>query len=167
MSSIARSLDTLVQEAPAAFWRLLPILEDAARTVLLPIVVGLVCAAAVKRIFEIIYRIIFPLSAQQLHKEALGCLKKSDDDKGKRDQAKQLLQRSISKDPKYLPARLSLAALQLYQEGNCKEAMITIQEAQAKFPKNKELKNLEMDVKAMTSNSGHMVLTGSFASTYL
>jgi Tfp pilus assembly protein PilF len=69
-----------------------------------------------------------------LHKEALACLKKGDD-APTRKQGKKLLRRAITEDPKFLPARLTLIAIQLYQEQNYQDASTTIQEAQAIFPR--------------------------------
>jgi hypothetical protein len=96
----------------------------------------------------------------------LGCLKKGDDDQA-RIQANSLFRQSIKKDPKHLPSYLSLIALQLFHEEDHKGAMETIQDAKSKFPKNKDLQNLELDAKAMSANLGHMVLAGSFASPHL
>ena len=166
MSALVKAIENLVEAAPDAFARLLPVLKDAATTVLLPIFVGIFCTVSAIRVLQVLHRIVFPPNAKQLHNEALACLKKGDDAPSRR-QAKKLLRRAITKDPKFLPARLTLIAIQLYQEQNHQDASTTIQEAKAIFPGNKELKNMELDAMAMKSNLAHMVLAGSFATTYL
>ena len=166
MSALVKAIENLVEAAPDAFARLVPVIKDAVTTVLLPIFVVIFCTVSARRALQILHRIVFPPNAQQLHKEALACLKKGDD-APTRKQAKKLLQKAITNDPRFLPARLTLAAIQLYQEQKYQDATITIQEAQAIFPGNKELKNMELDAMAMKSNLAHMVLAGSFASTYL
>jgi tetratricopeptide (TPR) repeat protein len=166
MSAIVKAIENLAEAAPDAFAVLVPFLKDAATTVLLPILVGIFCAVSALRVLQILHRIVYPPNAKQLHKEALACLKKGDD-APTRKQGKKLLRRAITKDPKFLPARLTLIAIQLYQEQNYQDASTTIQEAQAIFPGNKELKNMELDAMAMKSNLAHMVLAGSFATMYL
>lgn len=166
MSGLASAIARIVEEAPVAFARLLPFLQGAVKEVLIPIFAGIFGTVAVIRVFQTLHRIFFPPNAKELHKEALGCLKKGEN-KPTVHRAKELLKRSIKKDPHYLPPRLSLAALQLYQEQNHEDASITIKEAQALFPDNKELDNMELDARAMKANLGHMVLAGSAATKYL
>lgn len=166
MSGLASAIARVVEEAPGAVAQLLPFLKAAAKEVLIPIFAGIFGTVAVIRVFQTLHRIVHPPNAKELHKEALGCLKKGEN-KPTVNRAKQLLERSIKKDPHYLPPRLSLAALQLYQEQNHEEATVTIKQAQALFPNNKELDNMELDAKAMKANLGHMVLVGSAATTYL
>jgi hypothetical protein len=108
----------------------------------------------------------FTVTNINIFREGLGCLKKGDGDQA-RIQANKLFRQSIKKDPKHLPSYLSLIALQLFHEEDHKSAMETIRDAKTKFPKNEDLKNLELDAKAMSVNLGHMVLAGSFASPHL
>jgi len=170
MSGIGQAIENLARAAPEYFEELLPVLQELGRTVVLPIGVGVICLAALLRILEILLRIIFPPNATALRKEALGCLKKGDGAQTW-SQAKTLLQKSIKRDPTYLPSYLSLVALQLYQEEDHEGALETIREAKAKNPaackNNKDMRNLELDAVAMSSNLGHMVLAGSFASPHL
>ena len=166
MSGLASATARIVEEAPDAIAQLLPFLKAAVKQVLIPILAGIFGTVAVVRILQTLQRIVYPPNAKELHKEALGCLKKGEN-KPTVNRAKQLLERSIKKDPHYLPPRLALAALQLYQEQNHDDAAVTIKEAQALFPGNKELKNMELDVRAMEANLGHMVLAGSAATNYL
>lgn len=103
------------------------------------------------------------------HREALGVLKKGDGD-STWEQAEKLFRKSVRKDPHYLPSYLSLIAMQLYRKEDHEAALLTIKKARAMFPtkrKNKELRDMELDARAMGSNLGHMVLAGSFASPYL
>ena len=166
MSAIAKAIDRIVKEAPVLLAELIPFLQAAIKEVFIPIFTGIFATVAAIRVLQSLHRIIFPPDATELYKEALGCLKKGENRRTV-NQAKQLLIKSIKKDPKYLPPRLSLAALQLYQEQNHEDATVTIKETQALFPSNKELENMELDARAMKANLGHMVLAGSAATAYV
>lgn len=166
MSGLAKAIERIVVEAPVAFAQLLPVLRAAVKEVLIPIVAGIFGTFVAIRALQGLHRIVYPPDARELNKEALGWLKKGEN-RHNVNQAKQLLKRSIKKDPNYLPPRMSLAALQLYQEQNHQDAIVTIKETQALFPGNKELENMELDAKAMKANLGHMVLAGSATTNYL
>lgn len=101
-----------------------------------------------------------------IFRQALGCLKKGDNATSRRE-AKQLLNLAIRRYPTYLPARLSLIAIQLYQEQDVEAASKTIDKAKETFKDDKELKQMQLDAQAMANNLGHMVLAGSFSNTYL
>lgn len=94
------------------------------------------------------------------YREALGVLKKSDDDYTIR-QAERLLKRSIKREPTFLPSHLSLASLQLYQQDSPDKCLKTIDVALTIFPKNKELLQLQLDAQAVQQNMGHMATAGA------
>ena len=118
---------------------------------------------------------VFPLSEIRskqyshtivLYREALGLLKKADDQSTVR-QAESLLQKSIQKNPTFKPSHLALAALQLYQQ-DCPEACVkTIDRALKWFPDDPELKQLQLDARAVQQNLGHMVKAGSITIPHL
>lgn len=100
------------------------------------------------------------------YREALGLLKKGDDQRTVR-QAEKLLQKSIKRDPTFLPSHLSLAALQLFQQ-DCPEACLeTIDSALKLFPNDPDLMQLQLDAEAVRQNLGHMVRAGSLMIPYL
>lgn len=101
-----------------------------------------------------------------LHREALGVLKKGDDDRTIR-QAERLLKKSIKRQPTYVQSHLSLASLQLYQKDSPEESLETIDAALEIFPNNKELLQLQLDAQAVQQNMGHMTTAGAVTVPYL
>lgn len=101
-----------------------------------------------------------------VYREALGVLKKGDDDATIR-QAERLLKRSIKRQTSYLPSHLSLASLQLYQQDSPEKCLETIDVALTIFPNDKELLQLQLDAKAVQQNMGHMATAGAVTVPYL
>jgi len=101
-----------------------------------------------------------------LHREALGLLKKGDDDRTIR-QAERLLKRSIRHEPAHLQSHLSLASLQLYQMDSPEECSKSLDYALTIFPSNEELLQLQLDAKAFQQNMGHMATAGAVTIPHL
>jgi uncharacterized protein HemY len=101
-----------------------------------------------------------------LYREALGLLKKGDDQRTVL-RAEKLLIKSIKRDPTFLPSHLSLAALQLFQQDLPEACLETIDRALKLFPNDPELIQLQLDAKAVEQNLGHMVMAGSVTIPHL
>jgi hypothetical protein len=100
------------------------------------------------------------------YSHTLGLLKKEDDQRTVR-QAESLLQKSIKRDPTFLPSHLALAALQLYQQDCPVACAKTIDRALKWFPDDPELIQLQLDAKAVEQNLGYMVKAGSITIPHL
>lgn len=119
------------------------------------------------RVFRFVIRILFPPTAEELRRKALGLLNRKNDDPKRREKAKKILEQSIVCDSQHLPSYLALASIQVYQEKHPKEGLETLNQAMRHFPKDEELTAIQLDAKAMQGNMGHMVLTGNFYCPHL
>ena len=170
---LAQTLRDLSERVPE-WWDQLPQLwMELWHDVMFPVGVGLVAAALVGWILQRVYRWIVPLTAAQLHKEALQALRSapelvlvssSSHNKYER-QAEQLLLQALQRDPSYEPARLSLAALYLYRQRNPRSAQQVLLNAQ---PKNDPLvQGILLDAQALLAGQDQMIQTELRAAEFL
>ena len=165
-SMLVVALRNIIREVPGLLNSFYAFTWDVLTTIVFPFAfISIVTVVSWKIAFEV-YRILFPPPAHIWHKEALGVLKKGDDDRTIR-QAERLLNKSIRRQPTYLPSHLSIASLQLYQKDSPQECLESIEYALTIFPNNEELLQLQLDAKAVQGNMKNMVTAGMVTVPYL
>mmetsp|Transcript_7943 Transcript_7943/g.14446 ORF Transcript_7943/g.14446 Transcript_7943/m.14446 type:complete len:182 (-) Transcript_7943:276-821(-) len=160
------ALRNITRELPGLLYSLYVFAWDVLTAVVFPL--ASICAVTIVswKIGSEGYKILFPPPADVWHKEALGVLKKGEDDLTIR-KAERLLKKSIHRQPTYLPSHLSIASLQLYQKDSPQECLKSIDYALTIFPNNEQLIQLQLDAKAVQGNMKNMVTAGAVTVPYL
>jgi len=166
MSALSSAVRDIAADLPDEISKLPKFLQDLSINTILPAAVILCAVGGFLRVLSICIKLLFPPGAPELHKQALGCLKDGED-KEERDKAIELLEMSLRLDPLYLPSYLTLTAVYIYQDEDATSALKTLDKGLQRFPKNKDLLQLQLDAKAVQQNLQHMVRAGFFSSKYL
>lgn len=67
-TALSRAIENIVDEIPVMINNLIPVLQDVARNVFIPLVVAIVGTALWIRVLQILYRLVVPYKAPELHK---------------------------------------------------------------------------------------------------
>ena len=135
---------------------------------ILPIAIGLLLSGVGLYILRSILRVIFPPSAEALHKEALQKL-----DQGSEKQAEKLLRQAVARSKStHSPSVLSLAALYVYRHDNPNKSIQVLDSANEALGRKtnqepSEFRSVRRDAQAMLSGNKNMVLVPVAESEFL
>lgn len=149
-TALVNALYKLSTELSASFAPFLEFFSDLYRSMLLPLLQLFVAGFLAFYLLSGVYRLVVPISARELHNQALQALAC-----GRTKQAERLLRKAVRRNDSWRPAFLSLAALYIYRLRSASKAKEVLAHRTCQHA---DFDLLRMDAEALATGNTSMLL---------